>query len=245
MSQFLPDQMPQTEQRQETKGPESYLSLEERKALQRSLSFPEDLPPKFKSWLIDFIAVNIPQIPISQIVGFDHLVYNRGTTFPASPKDGQMFGYQVDADTIWQFRYDSGITDAYKWVFSGGAPVRASVTTAQSTASTSYVNLATVGPTVTVPLAGDYTISVSSKMSAASSTAGMMSFEVGATAASDDDALALEMVTAITGFAAASRFSVKTAIAAASALTAKYRISDASVTFAQRVIWAEPIRVSG
>jgi hypothetical protein len=68
MSMFLPDAKPQ--ERESAKGPEAYLSPDERKALQRSLSFPEDLPPKFKSWLIDFMAVNIPQIPISQIVGF-------------------------------------------------------------------------------------------------------------------------------------------------------------------------------
>ena len=67
--------MPDTQdKRPESKaGPEAYLSSDERKALQRSLSFPEDLPPKFKSWLIDFIAVNIPQIPVSQIVGFNQV----------------------------------------------------------------------------------------------------------------------------------------------------------------------------
>lgn len=66
MSQFLPEQKSES-----SKGPESYLSGEERKELQRMLSFPEDLPAKFKSFLIDFIAVNIPQIPISQITGFN------------------------------------------------------------------------------------------------------------------------------------------------------------------------------
>lgn len=56
-------------QGQDSKGPESYLSADERKALQRSLSFPEDLPSKFKSWILDFVAVNIPQIPFGQIAG--------------------------------------------------------------------------------------------------------------------------------------------------------------------------------
>ena len=68
MSQFMPDSGGQSKDSSKA-GPEAYLSPDERKALQRSLSFPEDLPPRFKSWLIDFIAVNIPQIPISQIVG--------------------------------------------------------------------------------------------------------------------------------------------------------------------------------
>lgn len=70
MSQFLPDGF---EQPKPTKtpeqGPESYLTPDERKFWQRGLGFPEDFPPRFKSWLIDFMAVNIPQIPISQVTG--------------------------------------------------------------------------------------------------------------------------------------------------------------------------------
>ena len=61
-------QQESTQQKQ--KGPEAFLTNEERKDLQRSLSYPEDLPPKFKNWIQEYIAVNIPQIPISQIVGF-------------------------------------------------------------------------------------------------------------------------------------------------------------------------------
>lgn len=71
MSAFMPEKTEQ--QKPDSKGPEAYLSGEERKALQRSLSFPEDLPPRFKSWLIDFMAVNIPQIPVSQITGFKQI----------------------------------------------------------------------------------------------------------------------------------------------------------------------------
>lgn len=61
-------QQESTQQKQ--KGPEAFLTNEERKDLQRSLSYPEDLPPKFKNWIQEYIAVNIPQIPISNIVGF-------------------------------------------------------------------------------------------------------------------------------------------------------------------------------
>lgn len=51
------------------RGPEDYLTPEERKFLQRILNYPEDLPPKFKAWLIDNEAVNGAQIPASRIVG--------------------------------------------------------------------------------------------------------------------------------------------------------------------------------
>lgn len=72
MSQFLPAPIEQPKQQAvvPAKGPEDFLSLDERQFLQRILNYPEDLPSKFRSWLVDFIAVNIPMIPISQIVGF-------------------------------------------------------------------------------------------------------------------------------------------------------------------------------
>ena len=66
-------------QQQQQKGLDSFLSQEERSVLQRMLGFPEDIPDVFKSWLIDFMAVNIPQIPISQIVGFSQF-----TAIPSS-----------------------------------------------------------------------------------------------------------------------------------------------------------------
>lgn len=57
-------------QQQSLKGEGVFLTPQERKTVQRLLGFPEDFPPEFKEWLIDFLAVNIPQIPISQITGF-------------------------------------------------------------------------------------------------------------------------------------------------------------------------------
>lgn len=67
MSQFLPDQ---GNKKPDEKGPESYLTSEERKALQRALSFPEDLPPRFKSWIVEHVVTNIQDLPVSQLSGF-------------------------------------------------------------------------------------------------------------------------------------------------------------------------------
>jgi hypothetical protein len=53
------------------KGPEAYLDFQERQNLARMLSYPEDLPPKFKAWLLDFIAVNANGIPASAITGLE------------------------------------------------------------------------------------------------------------------------------------------------------------------------------
>lgn len=58
----------ETAQAQE-KGPESFLSPEERKTLQRMLAFPEEFPSELWSAMADKLAVDGLQIPFSQIVG--------------------------------------------------------------------------------------------------------------------------------------------------------------------------------
>jgi hypothetical protein len=57
-------------QQQLAKGAGSFLSSEERQMVRRLLGFPEEFPPEFKEWLLDYLAVNIPQIPIGNIMGF-------------------------------------------------------------------------------------------------------------------------------------------------------------------------------
>jgi hypothetical protein len=83
-----------------------------------------------------------------------------GTTLPASPSDGQE-AILVDSLTNptyqWRFRYNAGSSSAYKWEFVGGANLVSGVITAEnSTTTNAWVNMATVGPIVTVPRAGDY-----------------------------------------------------------------------------------------
>lgn len=80
-------------------------------------------------------------------------------TLPASPVDGQE-AVLVDSLTAptyqWRFRYNAGSASTFKWEFVGGAPAYAAVETSETTASGTAVDLATVGPTITVPRAGDY-----------------------------------------------------------------------------------------
>jgi hypothetical protein len=66
-------------QQQAEKGEGSFLTPQERSTVQRFLGFPEEFPPEFKDWLIDFLAVNIPQIPISQITGFGQFTATVGS----------------------------------------------------------------------------------------------------------------------------------------------------------------------
>lgn len=81
----------------------------------------------------------------------------RGTSLPGSPADGNVYKYIAD-DTLgieWSLVYDASQA---KWRYVGGPPLYAAVATEHSTSSTSYTDLASAGPSVTVPLAGAYNI---------------------------------------------------------------------------------------
>ena len=196
MSQFMPDEQPKGQTFAPPKGPEEYLSPDERKFLGRYLSFPEDIPPRFKSWLIDFIAVNIPQIPISQVTGFKQVE-------------------QVEVFT-------------------------AEVLTSQTTTSTSYTNLGTVGPEKTGLRAGQYLILFGSRQGTSSSgTASSMSVSINGAAASDNDQA---WSATISLDVSVSRAVVKNLALASNTITCKYRaVFGGTSTFTNRWLVAQRI----
>jgi hypothetical protein len=84
-----------------------------------------------------------------------------GTSLPASPVSGQEFTLvdSVASPTYrWSFMYNGSSASAYKWEFIGGSDLVAVVNTSEGTATNSPTDLATVGPSITVPRAGDYNV---------------------------------------------------------------------------------------
>ena len=82
-----------------------------------------------------------------------------GAAPPGSPVDGNLWVLPFDttAGVMWMFRYRSASASTYKWEFIGGPPAYAEVVTTQTTTTTAtWLDLATVGPQITVPRAGDY-----------------------------------------------------------------------------------------
>jgi len=95
---------------------------------------------------------------------------------------------------LWHLRYNADSPSPYKWECLGGTP-GLSVTTAggmEPTTSTTYTNLATVGPDFQVPagLGGDFLIEAGASLAhdIAGNTA-FMSYDLGATPAIDADAV--------------------------------------------------------
>lgn len=83
------------------------------------------------------------------------------TSLPTSPTDGQEVYYLAESvsGVVWHLRYRAAATGPYKWEYVGGSPLYANVFANEGGGSGTanvWSNLATVGPSVVAPLAGDY-----------------------------------------------------------------------------------------
>jgi hypothetical protein len=163
------------------------------------------------------------------------------SSLPGSPYDGQEIYYSADPTNgvIWHFRYRSASGSIYKWERVGGPQLFANVLTAESTASAAYVDLTTVGPSITAPLAGEYEASIHAAMSTAGSSSGWVSVQFGSTAAVDDNAA--QAPSNIIG--SGSRIVKGTVATAGQAIKLVYRTSGTSTVFQRRMLSVCPTRV--
>ena len=173
-------------------------------------------------------------------------VESTSIAFPASPRDRDEVYVVVDSaeGIVWHFRYRAASSDASKWEFVGGPPLTARIDTDQSTASGTFTNLTTTGPTVTAPFAGDYLVSGRSNSYNSGVATNLMSYAVGATAASTTNAGQ--------GAIAAANYSLMLpfsnrhdGVSASTAFTAKYATTAGTANFRYRWMSLLPVRVSG
>ena len=97
-----------------------------------------------------------------RLIAFITLQNIPADTLPDEPYNGQItyLKYADPAITtvdhvIWAFQYDATESTVYKWKFIGGPAIGQQINTTEVPGLTgSYVDLATVGPSVDVPVAG-------------------------------------------------------------------------------------------
>jgi hypothetical protein len=179
--------------------------------------------------------------------GYSHVVLPPPlvVALPSNPYDGQEVHYLADAANaiVWHLRYRGASPGAQKWEFVGGTPLMSLVAALETTASGAYVDLTTVGPSVTVPLAGTYDVEHGVVLS--HNTVGAFlaqSFSVGATAASDTDWCVMhEPVANLVQTQMTVRR--KTGVTTGAAITAKYRTSGATASYQSRWLRARPVVV--
>lgn len=87
------------------------------------------------------------------------------TALPTGVDEGFEVNYIADSTNgvVWRFKYLPTTSGTYPWLFIGGSPLAHYVDTDQNKAGggAGYADLTTAGPTVTVPLNGDYEYAVS------------------------------------------------------------------------------------
>jgi hypothetical protein len=168
------------------------------------------------------------------------------TALPGSPVDGQeiILTNSLTAGTYsWHLRYVAARA-SNKWVFVGGSPMFDEITTAQGTASATYVALTTAGPSLTIPVAGDYLVEIGCNGAVTTATTVWMSYAIGATAAVDADAA--DSFIHGTRSSDIVRERKKLAIPAATVLAARYRSDGSNTgTFKNRKMRVTPVAVGG
>lgn len=171
-----------------------------------------------------------------------------GTALPGSPVDGDEFTL-VDSTTAptwsWQLRYVAAKA-SNKWIFVGGSPGYAEVTTNETTTSTTYVALATAGPNFAIPVAGDYLVTQGflNQGYGAARASTWMSYDIGGTGAVDADATrALGVDSPNDSEHSVTRTRKKSLTAVT--LTSKYRCSAGTQGFQDRWIRVQPVAIGG
>jgi len=189
-------------------------------------------------------------IPIAQPDVSAIPAITRGTTFPASPEDGDIHFYPADGVTstpsgagtgvVWTFVYESSDGD---WYFAGGHPLRVFDGDVRVRgASTSYGDLPTDPMSITLPaLAGDWNIEVHAAITQPGGfESNFLSYAVGATAASDGWATAASFLNS----GSIPRTHKHTGVAASAVIAEKARLSNSGNTnnFFSRQIKVWPVK---
>ena len=168
------------------------------------------------------------------------------TALPGSPADGQEVILCDDVSNptyAWRFRYVAAKT-SNKWVFIGGPPKIAVVPTAEATSSATYVALATAGPSFTIPVAGDYIITVGSLINPGATVGSIHSYDIGATGAVDANGAQWTGNTSWLGTPMKTNF--HQGLAAGTAIVSKYRNQTAAAaTYSGRSLTVQPVAVGG
>lgn len=176
------------------------------------------------------------------VAQFGALASPEGTKGTVAPDEVYL---EVDATNgiLWHLGYESGET-TYKWRFLGGSPLYSEVTTSESTASGTYAALSTAGPSISLPVAGDYMVTPHVQINPASVAAALasMSYDIGGTGAVDADRIVAGNPAANAMFADVSWPKRKQGLTAVT-LTSKYKATNNS-TFANRSLSVTPIRLA-
>lgn len=170
------------------------------------------------------------------------------TTLPSNPINGQIAYYLADSTNgvVWPFKYRSAAS-TYKWEAVGPTWSFLHVATDQTfTADSAFNDPATAGPTITMPLAGDYDYEAVANMyttGAAVALIGLGISVAGGAPAAADIADERTIATASSPLQA-STFGRLTGVTAGQTASVKYRCNTATAHTRTRSLRLRPVRVT-
>lgn len=158
--------------------------------------------------------------------------------------DQVLFAAALAGGVVWHLVYRPDGSATYPWVKVGGAPLYAAVDAAEGSASGSYVDLATVGPSITVPLAGDYRVLFDAEAAGTVAT-GLYytSPKFGAAATLDADSVRRQPAGVNFLGAGAPRLLARTVTAAGTVVKLQHRVNAGTGTWQARWLEVDPVRV--
>lgn len=177
------------------------------------------------------------------------------TSLPGSPYDGQIVDLLADSagsyggPFLWRCKYRAATAGSYKWHVTGGEALTHFISTGQARASSTFGDLTTVGPTITVPFAGIYVplVSVYTSVTVAGAY-GLTDVQNGATAADQLESNTFQSVAGGAAGAGASNTREQGAITVAAAATVVkmvYRGDNVNnATFYDRRLSLRPVRLA-
>ena len=142
--------------------------------------------------------------------------------------------------TVWRSDIDCfNVYDGTAWRYIGSRPTSSTVATSQNTTSTSYVDLTTPGPAVTVETGTVAEVTLTCTLLNSASSVSFMAFAIsGATTVAANDNACIQYPVTVQGRFTA-RYLVTGLTAGSNTFTAKYRAAAGTATFADRTIFVE------
>jgi hypothetical protein len=177
---------------------------------------------------------------VNKLLDRGHRVLTVAQFSVLTPEDGDEVYLEVDATNgiMWHLRCVLG-EPTYKWRFLGGPEMYSEVATAEGSSNTSYVALATAGPSIALPRSGDYMVEIDRATNDPVSNSAYMSYDIGGTGAVDADAVG----GVGRGDGGAIRKRRKAGLGSVT-LTAKYKVTGGgTVNFQNRYMAVTPVRV--
>lgn len=173
---------------------------------------------------------------------------NLVTALPTAPVDRQEVFYLADSTNgiIWHFRYRSASGSSFKWEFVGGSPLTAQIATQEGLSANSgaFVDAVTnVGPTVTVPLGGDYVVDFhATLLHNTASVVGAVGVKPGSGTVTFPAEVNFGTVVNLNNTHGRSG-QLYTGLAASSAMKVQYRSPSGAMQVLNRTIAVRPVRV--